>query len=110
MDDIAYNFLIGGDGYAYEGRGFDNRGTCSNREWFNTNGICIGFIGTFAEVAPSDQQLEVVHQLIAHGIEVKKIRPDYNLYGHCQVKATDSPGVQLYSIIKTWHHWNALVQ
>lgn len=104
-DDIGYNFLVAGDGNIYEGRGWNKCGACA--KGFNDDSICIAFIGTFINVSPTDQQLEIAQKLLRFGVEMNKLKIDYHLYGHRQMIATESPGTQLYNIIKTWEHWQA---
>lgn len=104
-DDIAYNFLVGGDGSILEGRGWNKTGACV--KGFNIDSICIGFIGTFTDVAPTLQQLESAQQLLCTGVELNKLKTNYRLYGSRQLTATESPGEQLYTIIKMWEHWTA---
>lgn len=101
--DIAYNFLVGGDGSAYEGRGWDKQG--SHTRGFNVRSICIAFIGTFNVVTPPDRQIVVAQKLIKEGIQLEKLIPNYKLYGHRQLISTQSPGSVLYEIIKKWDHW-----
>ena len=43
FDDIAYNFLVGGDGQTYEGRGWDLVGEFARG--FNNKSLGIAFIG-----------------------------------------------------------------
>ncbi|XP_053687821.1 peptidoglycan-recognition protein LE-like isoform X4 [Sabethes cyaneus] len=102
--DIAYNFLVGGDGNAYEGRGWDKQG--AHTKGFNTDSICLAFIGTFIDVEPPVAQLSAARQLIALGIELKKLDTGYRLYGHRQLAPFESPGRALYKIIQKWPHWS----
>lgn len=37
--DIGYNFLIGGDGSVYEGRGWDTVGAHAGVTYYNQNGL-----------------------------------------------------------------------
>lgn len=105
MDDISYNFLIGGNGNVYIGRGWNIQGKHTNG--FNEKSICIAFIGKFTDDAPPVRQLDAAQRLIKEGVSLKKIADNYNLYGHRQLKATESPGQALFEIIKTWDHWTA---
>lgn len=102
-DHIGYNFLVGGDGLVYEGRGWDVQG--AHTKGYNTDSIGISFIGTFVKIRPSDAQLYACQKLLEEGVRLKKLAPDYKLYGHRQLSATESPGDVLYRIIQTWPHW-----
>ncbi|XP_054012657.1 peptidoglycan-recognition protein LC-like [Hylaeus anthracinus] len=102
--DIAYNFLVGGDGLVYVGRSWDYMGAQSFG--YNNKSIAISFIGTFNTVVPPKSQLYAAQRLIELGVEAGKIAPDYKLLGHRQVSRTLSPGDALYSVIKTWPHWS----
>lgn len=103
-DDIGYNFLVGGDGAAYEGRGWNKEG--AHTKGFNKKSICIAFIGTFNKVKPPEKQLKAAQLLIEEGIRLKKLSQNYRLYGHRQLIASESPGETLYDIIKKWPHWS----
>ncbi|XP_011642065.1 peptidoglycan-recognition protein LC-like [Pogonomyrmex barbatus] len=102
--DIAYNFLVGGDGLAYVGRGWDSVGAHSFN--YNNKSIGISFIGTFNTVEPPEVQLHAARKLIEIGVKKGKIAADYKLLGHRQVSKTLSPGDSLYKIIKEWPHWS----
>lgn len=103
-DDIGYNFLIGGDGNAYVGRGWDAKG--SHAFGWNQKSIGISFIGTFNDVAPPLKQLNAAIKAIEFGVKIGKISPTYKLLGHRQVSETLSPGDELYKILQTWDHWS----
>ncbi|XP_062128692.1 peptidoglycan-recognition protein LC isoform X6 [Drosophila sulfurigaster albostrigata] len=102
-DQIGYNFLIGGDGLVYEGRGWDTRG--SHTMGYNIDSIGITFMGTFTKISPTERQLVACQLLLEEGERLKKLVPDYRLYGHRQLSATESPGDILYGIIQKWPHW-----
>lgn len=104
FDDIGYNFLVGADGNAYVGRGWDKMG--AHTKGFNNDSICIAFIGTFGQVEPPITQLSAAQQLIALGVELKKLVPNYKLFGHRQLAPFESPGKALYAILKTWPNWD----
>ncbi|XP_011495716.1 PREDICTED: peptidoglycan-recognition protein SC2-like isoform X2 [Ceratosolen solmsi marchali] len=66
-NDIAYNFLVGGDGLVYEGRGWNIEGAHTFN--YNYQSIGISFIGTFNEVEPTKAQLYATEKLIELGIK-----------------------------------------
>ncbi|GBP93660.1 Peptidoglycan-recognition protein LE [Eumeta japonica] len=101
--DIGYNFLVGGDGSAYYGRGWDYVG--AHTKGYNNISIGISFIGTFNKEAPPQQQLDACMKLIALGVKEGKIAKDYKLLAHRQLMSTRSPGDKLYEILKTWPHF-----
>lgn len=102
-NDIGYNFLVGGDGNVYEGRGWDAEG--AHTKGYNTKSIGIAFIGEFTGKIPTQAQVDAVKQLLKVGLSEKKLAANYKLLGQNQVKATQSPGTKVYEIIKTWDHW-----
>ncbi|XP_059622891.1 peptidoglycan-recognition protein SD-like [Phlebotomus argentipes] len=103
--DIGYNFLVGGDGSAYEGRGWSKIG--AHTKGHNEGSICIAFIGNFQKKSPPEDQLLAAEELIAWGLEEGKLSKDYRLFGHLQLIATESPGAALYRIITAWPHWSS---
>ncbi|CAL7940318.1 unnamed protein product [Xylocopa violacea] len=103
--DIAYNFLVGGDGLIYVGRSWNYMGAHSFG--FNNKSIGISFIGTFNTVVPPKRQLYAAQRIIELGIEGAKISKDYKLLGHRQISPTLSPGDALFDTIKTWPHWSS---
>lgn len=103
--DIGYNFIIGGDGAVYEGRGWDNFvGHLFN---WSHKGLNIGLLGNFDEKAPSSKKLRTVQRLIEHGIKIGKINNNYNIVCERQISHTVSHGNKFYEIVKTWIHWNS---
>ncbi|XP_025830018.1 peptidoglycan recognition protein isoform X2 [Agrilus planipennis] len=104
--DIAYNFLVGGDGNAYEGRGWTKEG--SHTHGYNKNSIGIAFIGTFITVKPPERQLNACKAVIDMGVKQGYIAKDYKLLAAKQLIGTQAPGAVLYEEIKTWPHWSAL--
>ncbi|XP_072930536.1 peptidoglycan-recognition protein LC-like isoform X2 [Epargyreus clarus] len=102
-DDIGYNFLVGGDGSVYYGRGWDYEG--AHTKYYNKYSIGIAFIGTFNSEAPTKQQVEACQKLIKLGVELKKLAKDYKLLAHRQLMSTLSPGDRVYNIIKEWPHF-----
>ncbi|XP_031358996.1 peptidoglycan-recognition protein LC-like isoform X1 [Photinus pyralis] len=101
--DISYNFLVGGDGYAYEGRGWNYEG--AHTFGYNSKSIGIAFVGTFHRMRPPPYQLLAAKQLIEKGIESGVLAKNYRLFGEKQLQDTLSPGATLYEEIKTWPKW-----
>lgn len=102
-DDIGLNFLVGGDGRAYEGCGYT---VGAHTKPYNQLSICIAFIGNFQSYEAPDEQLQAAQRLIDYGVSMKKIHPLYVLYGQGQLNNFDSPGKLLFNQIKSWPHWS----
>lgn len=105
---VGYNFLVGGDGRIYEGRGWNYMGDHTRDN--NNNSIGITFLGTFRRQEPTPKSLEACQLLIAQGVRLKKLKPDYQLLGHRQITGTLMPGEELYRIIQTWNNWYNLTK
>ncbi|KAH8384474.1 hypothetical protein KR200_010005, partial [Drosophila serrata] len=103
-DQVGYNFMVGGDGRVYEGRGWDYLG--AHTKGYNHYSIGISFIGTFTKEKPEGLQLKACQLLMEEGVRLKKLDPDYKLFGHRQLSDTKSPGKMLYKIIQKWPHWS----
>lgn len=101
--DIGYNFLVGGDGYAYVGRGWDKAGAHTFNWNARSMGICL--IGTFSYQRPTMEQLRTVGKLVEYGVRLNKVVAEYKLAGVCQLRSTASPGALVFSEIKKWDHW-----
>lgn len=104
--DIRYNFLVGGDGSIYEGRGWRKLG--AHTLGHNKQSIGFAFIGTFNTVLPPPYQIEAAKKMIAHGVQKGVLAENYKLYGLCQLRPSKSPGAALFKEIKKWDHWSAL--
>lgn len=105
-NDIGYSFGVGGDGNAYEGRGWSSVG--AHAPGYNTISIGICIIGSWMEKLPSQIQLQKVHDLIDYGVRIAMISPDYKLIGHRQAKNTSCPGDKLFEEIITWDHFTSM--
>ncbi|XP_053956083.1 peptidoglycan-recognition protein LC-like isoform X3 [Anastrepha ludens] len=105
-DDIIYNFLIGGDGNVYEGRGWDVTG--AHLRGFNSDSISFAYIGTFKKQKPSEKQMDVTKLLLNEGVRLGKLSPDYKIYGAYMLDptSTDAKADELYNSFKGWPHWS----
>ncbi|VEN43022.1 unnamed protein product [Callosobruchus maculatus] len=101
--DIGYNFLVGGDGDAYEGRGWKKEG--SHTLGYNKNSIGVCFIGTFINEPPPENQIAAFHHLMKVGVELGHLTKDYKVLAAKQLQATASPGEAFIRVIRTWEHW-----
>ncbi|KAJ0173085.1 hypothetical protein K1T71_011261 [Dendrolimus kikuchii] len=101
--DIGYNFCVGSEGSAFEGRGWYNIGIHAGRANDFSIGICL--IGDWRVELPSAKQLETTKQLIAIGLHLGVISPDYKLIGHNQVMTTECPGGSLMEEISHWDNY-----
>ncbi|KAM7289289.1 peptidoglycan-recognition protein SC2-like [Ixodes scapularis] len=66
-DDIAYNFVIGGDGRVYEGRGFDGIG--AHTLSYNSKSVSLAFVGNFTFNVPNSKMLAAAGVLIECGVK-----------------------------------------
>lgn len=107
--DIGYNFLVGGDGVVYEGRGWEHAGGHFEKEIWSPQTVGIAVIGDFTETLPPENQLQQLRKFVAWATTVGKVASDYKLYGVCQLKATKSPGLLLMARLRTWPHWDSFV-
>ena len=64
MTDIGYNFMIGGDGNVYEGRGWEFWGNHTCCSFYNRNAYGVGFLGH-----PTEPMLNTAKELIKCGVE-----------------------------------------
>ncbi|CAF4946792.1 unnamed protein product [Rotaria sp. Silwood1] len=78
--DIGYNFLVGGDGYVFEGRGWNYTG--AHCDGYNPQSIGIGVIGDYTSIQPSKSLVNAVVSLITCGISFRFIQANYTLLGH----------------------------
>ncbi|XP_037952118.1 peptidoglycan-recognition protein SC2-like [Teleopsis dalmanni] len=103
--DIGYNFLIGGDGNIYEGRGWNVLGAHATN--WNSKSIGISFMGNYNNNKPTAAQISAAKSLLSYAVSKGQISSSYILYGHRQVGSTECPGTNLYNEIKTWANWRA---
>ncbi|XP_018053136.1 PREDICTED: peptidoglycan recognition protein-like isoform X2 [Atta colombica] len=103
--DIGYNFVIGEDGNVYEGRGWDYTG--AHAIGYNTQSIGICIIGDFTDFLPNEAALKALNKLIAYGVLFGKIKKNYNVIGHRQVRDTECPGETFYKFVVNLPRWTA---
>ncbi|XP_010887614.1 N-acetylmuramoyl-L-alanine amidase [Esox lucius] len=102
--DIAYSFVVGSDGYIYEGHGWHHRGSHTRGQ--NSKGYGVAFIGNYSSSLPSRWDLELVSQrLVKCGVDGGRLQANYTIHGHRQLVATTCPGDALFSEISGWEHF-----
>ncbi|MED6289211.1 hypothetical protein CHARACLAT_000408 [Characodon lateralis] len=97
FDDIGYNFLIGGDGSVFEGRGWGVMG--AHTKGHNHDSLGIALMGNFNNDSPSKEAILSVKQLLMSGVLEGFIEPQFVLYGHRDLGATECPGKNLYAAL-----------
>ncbi|XP_066449349.1 N-acetylmuramoyl-L-alanine amidase isoform X2 [Eleutherodactylus coqui] len=103
-DDIGYSFVVGSDGYMYEGRGWNWVG--AHTKGHNSVGYGISFIGDFTSSVPDARILELVRdRFLTCAVRSGYILPDYTIQGHRQVVDTTCPGDALFQEITNWEHF-----
>jgi N-acetylmuramoyl-L-alanine amidase len=106
--DIAYNWLIGGDGNIYTGRGWDVDGQHIDSPGYsgwNRNSTGIAFIGDFNSLQPTPAAITAYKHLIALGIKHGHVASDYTLYSHYDIECTYCPGLHLRYMLKSLHNY-----
>ncbi|XP_054015846.1 peptidoglycan-recognition protein SC2-like [Hylaeus anthracinus] len=101
--DIGYNFVIGEDGNAYEGRGWDFVG--AHAPPYNNQSIGICVIGDFSDFLPNNTALKTLNGLIDYGVFLGKISKDYHVIGHRQARETLCPGEEFFKFVQTNPRW-----
>ncbi|KAM4039614.1 N-acetylmuramoyl-L-alanine amidase isoform 2-T2 [Anomaloglossus baeobatrachus] len=103
-DDIGYSFVVGSDGYLYEGRGWHWVG--AHTRGHNSIGYGISFIGDFTSSVPDTRILQLVKDgFLKCATRSGYILPNYTIQGHRQVVNTTCPGDALFQEITVWEHF-----
>ncbi|XP_074836189.1 N-acetylmuramoyl-L-alanine amidase [Carettochelys insculpta] len=101
-DDIGYSFVVGSDGYMYQGRGWNWVG--AHTRGYNRKGYGVGFIGNYMDTLPEAFALRLVRDnFLLCAVKGSKIRANYTVHGHRQMGHTMCPGNMLFQEIQTWH-------
>lgn len=105
---IPYNFLIGGDGKTYEGRGWKSQHGFSNLPGLNDT-IVVGVIGTYHDRRPDNVIYAETKALLTESIRRYSLSPHYRLYGVIDSSVQDNRAAALYEELKEWRHWRGFV-
>lgn len=101
FDDIYCNFLIGGDGNIYVGRGWDVRN--AHRD----STIDIVYMGNFDVDVFTETMSEAGQLLIEDGAKKNKISLDYKVVCHNQTAGQRSPGQNVFKEVVKWKHYDS---
>ncbi|XP_067004076.2 peptidoglycan-recognition protein 3 [Anabrus simplex] len=97
---IGWNFLIGGDGIVYEGRGWDLASFFQASRKKSFLGVC--FLGNYnnSELLPT--QLVALQELMHRGMTIRKVAHNYKLMAVGHGKFTDEPSKNLLKVVNSW--------
>ncbi|XP_071396249.1 peptidoglycan recognition protein 5 [Centroberyx affinis] len=95
FDDIGYNFLVGGDGTVYEGRGWGVIG--AHTKGNNHDSLGVALMGNFNNDTPSTEALSSIKQFLRSGVSLGYLHPEFILLGHRDLGNTQCPGEKLYA-------------
>ncbi|NWR82074.1 PGRP2 amidase, partial [Centropus unirufus] len=100
-DDIGYSFVVGSDGYVYQGRGWHWVG--AHTKGHNTRGYGVGYVGDFSTTLPDPDTIALVRdELLPCAVRTGRLHHNFTLRGHRQMGRTDCPGNALFQEIGTW--------
>ncbi|XP_064136963.1 N-acetylmuramoyl-L-alanine amidase [Loxodonta africana] len=107
--DIGYSFVVGSDGYVYEGRGWHRVG--AHTLGHNSLGFGVAFVGNYTAELPTDAALRTMRdELPRCALRFGYLRPDYKVLGHRQLVSTHCPGDALFNLLHTWPRFAADVK
>ncbi|CAG5947803.1 unnamed protein product [Menidia menidia] len=100
--DIGYSFVVGSDGYIYEGRGWNQLGTHTRRH--NDVGYGVSVIGNYTTSLPYRYAMDLLRiQLVRCAVNRGGLAENFTIQWHRQVvNYTTCPGDAFFSEIKTW--------
>ncbi|XP_058148530.1 N-acetylmuramoyl-L-alanine amidase [Dasypus novemcinctus] len=108
-DDLGYSFVVGSDGYVYEGRGWHWVG--AHTRGHNSRGFGVAVVGNYTAELPPEAALRALRdELPRCALRARLLRPDYALLGHRQLVPTACPGDALFRQLRTWPRFAANVK
>lgn len=98
------SFVVGSDGYMYEGRGWHWQGAHTYRH--NSLGFGVAFVGNYTAALPTEAAMRSVRdEFPGCALRAGFLRPQYKVLGHRQLVSTDCPGDALFEELRTWPHF-----
>lgn len=103
--DIGYSFVVGSDGYIYEGRGWNHLGR--HTRGHNDIGYGVSVIGNYTAILPSRYAMDLLrHRLVTCAVNGGGLAANFTIHGHRQVvNYTACPGDAFFSEIRSWEHF-----
>uniref|UniRef100_A0A224XK74 Putative peptidoglycan recognition protein n=1 Tax=Panstrongylus lignarius TaxID=156445 RepID=A0A224XK74_9HEMI len=102
--DISYNYLVGGNGRIYEGRGWNE--SSAGVKHMGCSALFIGFIGNFVVDKPPIRQINAFKLILDEGVQSGKLDEHFKMFMQKQITITESPGEALIDILIKWPHWS----
>ncbi|MQA90395.1 MAG: hypothetical protein GEU90_09175 [Gemmatimonas sp.] len=99
---IGYNWLVAPSGRIYEGRGWKFKGAHAGPVNGESIGVCLLIDGS--QTDPSDRSIAAIRDLIADGVALGEISPDYVLSGHRDHMDRTCPGDKVYARLQAFRH------
>lgn len=102
---LSLSFVVGSDGYVYEGRGWNVLGTHTRGR--NSIGYGVSIIGNYTATLPSRHAMDLLrHRLVQCAVNRGALIANFTIHGHRQVvNYTSCPGDALFSEIRSWKHF-----
>lgn len=100
LPDIRYNFVIGGDGNIYEGRGWQAQNEQKN------DTIDVAFMGDFNVDVPSDFMVDAGPWIVDRGLSNRYLDLNLKVVCHNQTEETGGPGENLYKQVVLWQYYS----
>ncbi|XP_068178804.1 N-acetylmuramoyl-L-alanine amidase-like [Antennarius striatus] len=104
-NDIGYSFVVGSDGYIYEGSGWNYIGR--HTRGHNHIGYGVSIIGNYTATLPSRHAMDLLRRrLVQCAVDRGGLAADFIIHGHRQVvNYTTCPGDTFFSEIRSWEHF-----
>ncbi|KAH3730894.1 peptidoglycan-recognition protein SC2-like [Dreissena polymorpha] len=99
-NDIGYNFLIGNDGNAYEGRGWGVAGDHTSGGGSREFGIAM--IGNYESNLPSEAALNALDNILKCAVRKGHLSRRYCLMSHRDTDSRTCPGTAMHNEIISW--------
>lgn len=105
FSDIPWNFMIGGDGSIYEGRGHKFNGEIANKSEFSSFdgiGIHVAIIGTFDSIpdVTAIRLIRILKDFLKSAVESAMAKVGYSLFLEDQLTLASTPGKFLNELQK----------